>query len=192
MSKKPDIRGYINPFVPGGKKEAGQRANMPAGTEIYVENKTGKVIDTFIRGLRSGSVAAVEELHYLAPGGATRTDKRRRIMGERVKEITRGRRAIIRENFRGLNSECDLPEMLLHGSNQIARSGQGRRRDKGGRPPEWPKSPATLDDYHAIWRQRGLDNDEARRGAIIAKFGAAPSIGTLRRLLGSPHQPRKS
>jgi hypothetical protein len=191
MSGKPDIRGYINPFVPGGKKESGQRANMPPSAEIYVERRDGKIIATFIRSLRAGSIAAVEELHYLAPGQG-RADKRRRIMGERVTEITRGRKAVIRENFRGLTSEDDLPTMLLHASDQIARSGQARRRDKEGRPPEWPKPPATMEDYEAIWRRRGLDNDAARRNAIIAKFGRAPSIGTLRRLLGSPHQPRKS
>src|SRR5579884_1508824 len=111
MSKKADIRGYINPFVPGGKTEAGQRANMPEGAEIYVETRAGDVIHRFIRSLRPGSVAAVEELHYLAPGKA-RADKRRRLMGEYTKAITRGRKASIRENFRALSSDCDLPAML--------------------------------------------------------------------------------
>lgn len=185
MGRKTDIRGYINPFVPGGKTEQGQRANMPEGAEIYVETRTGEVIDKFIRSLRDGSIAAVEELHYLAPGRGG-PKKRRKLMGERVKAICR--KATIRENYRGLNSGCDLPAMLLHGSDQIATSGRARGRKVKGAPVVWPRPPATIRDYERHWFSRKYGNDKARRLGILDEFGAAPSVGTLRRLLGSPHK----
>lgn len=162
---------------------------MPLGAEIYVENKSGRVIIDFLRSLRQQSVVSVEELHYLAPGTG-RAGKRRRMMGERVTVILKQGASIL-ENYRGLRSERALPEMLLHGSDQIATTGQARRRDKEGRPAEWPRPPATWDDYAAIWRQRGLENDADRCAAIAAKFGASPSASTLRHKLGSPHMQKE-
>lgn len=185
MTEKPDIRAYINRYVPGGKTESGQRSSITAGAEFYVENKKGTVFETFLRHLRPGSVVEVEELHYLAPGNG-RADKRRRVLAGRYEAIHR-RGATIRETFTGLQScKGKTASMLLRGYEQIASSGRARKRPGEGRPPEWPRPPATMEAYDAIWRRRGLNNDQARRGAIIAKFGAAPSMSWLRNNLGSP------
>lgn len=187
MSRKADIRGYVNPFVPGGKTEAGQRAGMSPDAVIFVEDRTGKVIDGFLRTLRVGSIIEVEEVHYLAPGNG-RADKRRRILAERVKEARR-RKAAIKENATGLRSDkCDLPAMLLRGYEQIATSGRARKGKLRGAPPKWPREPATKEDYKLIWRDRRHKNDVERHAAILARFGKAPSIGWLRRNIGSPHK----
>ena len=78
MSGKLDIRGYVNPEVPR-TTESGQRENMTG--DVYVENKSGTVIDRLIRSVRKGTVVEVMELYCLAPviGYA---NKRRRILTE--------------------------------------------------------------------------------------------------------------
>jgi|ERR1051326_181416 hypothetical protein len=181
MSAKQDIRGYVN-AVPG-TAAATQLAAMPHGAEIYTENRDGKQFDAMRRSLRKGSIVAVFELYCLAPakGGPA---KRRRTLLERMDAID-ARGAKVQET----TGTRKPREMLLHAYEQIATSGRARKRKVKGAPVVWPKPPATLKDYRRHWFDGRHANDKARRAAIIAEFGSAPSISTLRnRLLGSPHK----
>lgn len=181
MSAKPDIRGYVN-AVPGAAA-ATQLASMPSGAEVYTETREGKAFEIMRRSLRKGSVVAVYELYCLAPakGGPA---KRRRVLLERMDAIE-ARGAKVQET----TGTRKPREMLLHASEQIATSGRARKRMAIGAPARWPKPPATLKDYQRHWFDGRHANDKERRAAIIAEFGSAPSISTLRnRLLGSPHK----
>ena len=63
MSSNSDIRGYVNPAVPG-LAESSQRQGMSG--EIYTENRRGTAIDALILSVRKGSVIQVRELYCLA------------------------------------------------------------------------------------------------------------------------------
>lgn len=186
---RPDIRGYINPLVPGGLSEARQRASMTPGAEIYVETRKGDVILSFIKSLkRGGATVEVAETHYLAPG-IGRSDKRRRILAERVKAIKAHKAVITETTTQRSSKKSDLPEMLLHAYEQIATSGRARKGKNRGAPIVYPKSGPMFDSWQAIWRSREYDNDPERHAAMCAKWGKnkVPSIGWLRREFGSPH-----
>lgn len=187
MDKKPDIRGYVNPFVPGGLCESSQKEAMSPGVEVYTETKTGEIINKFILSIRSGSIVEVTELYYLAPGSGY-ASKRRAILAERVTEIKK-RKGVIRETNTGNQSDKGkLPGMLMYAYEQIATSGRARKRLKEGRPPKWPTNGPTYDGYNAIWCSRKFSNDEDRVEAIKEKFGKSPGASWLRWKFGSPHK----
>ncbi len=109
MSGKPDIRGYINPFLPG-TTETGQREGM-SSTELYIEDRRGKIIDAMIRSVRKGTLVEVMELYCLAPA-VGRADKRRRILTERIEQI-KERGGTIRETRTGFVSKGRMARMTL-------------------------------------------------------------------------------
>lgn len=183
MSDKQDIRGYVNPFVPG-ETEAGQRSGMTPGAQIYVEDRTGTVVEALIRSLRKGSVVEVKELHCFAPGQG-RTDKRRRVLGERM-ESAKDRGAVIREWSTGRISNGKLAAMTLHAYEQIASSGRARKRDQEGRPPIWPSKGPVFESYKAIWFSRLFHNNRERVAAIKQAHGKSPSPQWLRGKFESP------
>jgi hypothetical protein len=181
MKGKADIRAYINPFVPG-TAESTQKAAVPEGAEVYIEDRKGRQIDGLIRSIRKGSVVAVYELYCLAPG-IGRADKRRRILAERMEAI-HDRLGQIEE----MNS-IDYPKSgrLLRAYEQIASSGRGRRRDKEGRPPT-PWTAHELNAMETIWQSRRYKNDDERLTAIEKRLGKKPGRTWLRGRFGSPHK----
>lgn len=184
MSEKQDIRGYVNPDIPG-ESRAGQEGGMSPDAEVYVEDKTGKIIDAVIKSVRKGrSVVEVKELHCLAPAKGTPA-KRRKALVERIDAITKAGGAI-REWLTGLVSKGALAKMMVHASEQIAFSGRARKRDMPGRARIFPTSGPVYDDYKAIWNSRLYANDFERITAIEAKHGASPARTWLRSQFGSP------
>ena len=182
MSGKLDIRGYVNPEVPR-TTESGQRENMTG--DVYVENKSGTVIDRLIRSVRKGTVVEVMELYCLAPviGYA---NKRRRILTERIEAI-KERGGIIRETRTGYVSKGNMARMAMGAYEQIATSGRARKRDKTGRPPkEW--MPHELEIMETVWFSRRYKNDDERLTAIGKHIGKKPSRSWLRLRFGSPHK----
>ena len=190
MVESQDIRGYINPFAPR-QTESGQRAAMPPGAELYVENKTGKIIDRLIRSVRPGATVAIKDLDCLVPGNFN-AQKRRRLLLERVEAI-KERGGIIVEQATGRSSKTGhMLRMLTAAYDSIAKSGRGRRSAANGSlstgaPPTWPRSGAVYEGYETIWRSRRFDNDDERMTAIKKRYGKSPSRVWLRQQFGSPH-----
>lgn len=182
MAETLDVRGYVNPFVPG-ETEAGQRQGMPASIEIYVENKSGKVIDDLIRSVRAGTIIEVKELHCLAPGHF-RPQKRKRLLIERIEAI-KERGGIIREWSTGHVSKGRMARMTGHAFDQIAWSGRARKRRVEGRPPTWPSEGPEVEAYRAIYLSRLFHNDDERVAAIKEQFGKSPSKQWLRVKFGA-------
>lgn len=184
MSDKPDIRGYINPSVPG-ETEAGQLVGMSPGAEIYTENRHGTAIDRLIKSVRRGSIVEVKELHCLAPADF-RADKRRRVLADRIEAI-KDAGGVIREWSTGHVSKGRLPRMMMTAYEQIATSGRARKREATGRPPrEW--SSHELEVMETVWQSRRYHNDNERSVAIREQLGKVPSKGWLRLRFGSPHK----
>lgn len=177
----PDVRGYVNPFVPG-ETETGQKQGMAPSIEIYVENKWGKIIDGLIRSVRDGTIVEVKELHCLAPGHF-RAQKRKRLLIERIEAI-KERGGIIREWSTGYMSKGRMARMTGHAFDQIAFSGRARKRRAEGRPPIWPSEGPEAESYRAIWNSRLFHNDDERVAAIKKQFGKSPSRQWLRNKFG--------
>jgi hypothetical protein len=179
MNTKPDIRGYVNPRALG-LTESGQREGMNG--EVYVEDRRGHVVDALIKSVRNGSVIAVRELYYLAPGDF-RPQKRRRLLTERVEAIKAAGGSILELATGYSSKEGHLPRMLLTAYEQIATSGRARKRDRTGRPArEWTAH--ELEVMEAIWNSRRYSNDEKRVTAIRANIGKTPSRSWLRLKFG--------
>ena len=119
MSGKLDIRGYVNPGVPG-TTDSGQRENMIG--EVYTENKRGTAIDRLIRSVRKGTIIEVMSLYCLAPVQGY-ANKRRRILTERIEAI-KERGGIIRETRTGYVSKGNMARMAMGAYEQIATSGR--------------------------------------------------------------------
>lgn len=183
MVEKQDIRGYVNPDVPG-ESRAGQESGMSPDAEIYVEDKTGLVINVLIKSIRKGSIVEVKELHCLAPAKGT-PRKRRQCLGERVEKINKAG-GIIREWLTGFVSKGNLSKMTLHASEQIASSGRARKRLMPGRAPVFPTEGPVYEGYGLLWNSRAYSNDFERITAIEAKYGVAPGRTWLRSKFGQP------
>jgi hypothetical protein len=178
------VRAYINPFVPGGVVEATQRAHASKGAELYVEDRKGKVVDAFLRSLRSKEIVELEELHYLAPGRG-RADKRRRVLDERLAAIE-AKGCVVRETAPGI-AAASMTRMALRAYEQIATSGRARRRDKEGRPA-FDATKHEWDVMESVWQSRRYKNDDERLTAIRKRIGKSPGRTTLRNRFGSPHK----
>ena len=185
MDTKPDIRGYVNPAVPG-ETEAGQREGISAGAEIYVENWRGTIIDKLIKSVRRGSIVEVKELYCLAPAEG-RADKRRRVLTERVEAI-KAAGGIIREWSTGHVSKGRMARMAMFAYEQIATSGRARSRPKAGRPPKWELTNHDREIITGIWSSRRYKNADERTVAIRKRVGKKLSPSWLRLTFGSPHK----
>ena len=185
MDTKPDIRGYVNPAVPG-ETEAGQREGISAGAEIYVENWRGTIIDKLIKSVRRGSIVEVKELYCLAPAEG-RADKRRRVLTERVEAI-KAAGGIIREWSTGHVSKGRMARMAMTAYEQIATSGRARKRPGQGRPPKWELTAAEREIVAMVWASRRYTNEIERTNAVRKRLGKKISGGWLRLHFGSPHK----
>jgi hypothetical protein len=183
MTEKQDIRGYVNPDVPG-ESRAGQASGMSPDAEIYFEDKTGKVVHAMIHSVRKGSIVEVKELHCLAPATGT-PNKRKRCLAERIETITK-RGGIVREWSTGLVSKGSLAKMTVHATEQIAYSGRARKRPMRGRAPVFPTSGPVYESYRLIWHSRLYSNDFERITALEGQHGVAPGRTWLRQQFGQP------
>ena len=157
---------------------------MSPGAEVYVEDKSGLIIDALLKSLRKGSIVEVKELHCLAPAKGTPT-KRRRALADRVEAISKAG-AAIREWSTGMVSKGNLAKMTLHASEQIASSGRARKRSMPGRSPVFPTEGSVFEDYRAIWHSKLYANDFERITAIEAKHGVSPGRSWLRSKFNAP------
>ena len=166
MVEKQDIRSYCNPYPPR-HSQAAQAAKLTG--ELYVEDKTGTVIDALIRSVRKGTIVEVTEVGLLAPvkGGPA---KRRKLMAERF-ELIRERGGIIVELASGQRSVGRCASMILRGSEFIAKSGQmGNKKGRAGQPKI--EVTAHEDDImRGIWTSRRYKNDDERLVAIEKRTG---------------------
>lgn len=178
-----DVRGYVNPYVPGGLAEASQRSGMTG--EVYVEDRYGKQADSLIRSIRKGSLVQVHELFYLAPG-AGKPRQRRKLLVERVDAILERGGDII-ETSTGFKIRRRGTTMSMRAAEQIASSGRARKHDRPGRPRTWELTTAERDVAELEWRSRHHQNDEQRTLAVQRRINKAVSRAWLRLKLGSPH-----
>lgn len=181
MSEKLDIRSYLNPhprFLEGA-----QRAKLTG--ELYLEDRTGRVIDSLIASVRKGSIVEVVETFLLAPTKG-RADRRRRILAERVEAI-RDRGGCLWELHTGWRSKGQLPRMLVRAYEQIAHSGRVRKGDRPGRTAREVSSHERL-VMEAVWNSRRYKNDDERLTAIEKRIGWRPGRSWMRIKFGSPHK----
>ena len=179
-----DIRSYCNPYPPR-HSQAAQEAKLTG--EIYVEDKTGKIIDALIRSVRKGTVVEVTEVGLLAPVKG-RPSKRRELMAERFEAI-RHRGGIIREIVTGEASNTGrYAKMILRGSEFIAKSGRaGGKRGKAGQP-SIEVTPHEIAIMEGIWSSRRYNNDDERMVAIEKRTGRKFKRTWIWNKLGSPHK----
>ena len=174
-----DVRGYVNPHVPGALSEQGQRAGMTG--EVYVEDRRGRQIAAILRSVRKGTVVQVAELFYLAPAtGDPRV--RRRVLGERIDEIE-DRGGKIQE----LRDPLRRSRALLRAYERIASSGRARKHDRTGRPVTWTFTKAEREVIEGLWTSRKYKTDAERTLAVQRRTGKPINRAWLRRHLGSPH-----
>lgn len=177
-----DVRGYVNPHVPGALTKEGQRAGMTG--EIYVEDRRGRQIAAILRSVRKGTIVQVHELFYLAPAGDPRV--RRRILGKRIEAI-HDRGGEIVELATGYKAKRRLPAMLLRAYERIAASGRARKHSRTGRPVTWVFTKAEREVIEGLWTSRRYKTDAERTLAVQQRIGKPITRAWLRRHLGSPH-----
>ena len=183
MSEKQDIRGYINPDVPG-ESRSGQASGISPDAEVYVEDRSGKIVDAMINSIRAGSIVEVKELHCLAPANGT-PNKRKRCLTERIETIAK-RGGVIREWSTGLMSKGSLAKMTVHAIDQVAYSGRARKRPTRGREAVFPTSGPVYESYRLIWHSRLYSNDFERITAIEGQHGVSPGRTWLRTQFDQP------
>jgi hypothetical protein len=181
-----DIRGYINIYAPG-QTESGQRAAMPEGAELYIEDRRGNVIDKLIASVRRRSVVAVKDIDCVAPINFN-AQKRRRIFRERVEAII-ARGGSILELSTGRSSKRQLAGLMTTAHERIARSGRGRKsavngKVSNGAPRIWPRSGPIYEGMKLIFLSRHCSNDNQRMTAIKKEYGKVPSRVWLRQQFG--------
>lgn len=158
-----DFRNYINPQPRGKFTAAWQADAMPDG-EMYIEDKTGEIINKLILSVRDGSIVTVRRLFCLAPWNGTPL-KRRKIMAERVDAIKdKGGVVLEAETQRRSDVRGQCSQMLMGGYDDIATAGRANPRNRTGRP-EREYSKEQLDAMSRIWFSRRY---KTRRDAIAA------------------------
>lgn len=182
MVEKPDIRSYCNPWPPRFSEQA-QAARLTG--EVYVENKTGEVIDALIRSVRKGTVVEVVEVGLLAPIKG-RPAKRRQLMADRFERIKKRGGSII-EVETGLDSrKGHTPRMMVRGAEFIATSGRmAGKRGRAGRTAI-EIDPHMDDVIDGLWRSRRYKNDAKRLAAIEKRTGRKFKRSWLWGRYGSP------
>lgn len=177
-----DLRGYINPYIPGALTEEGQREGMIG--DIYVENRRGRQITALISSVRKGTIVQVREAFYLAPAtGDPRV--RRRVMGERLDAIKERGGLILELGMRTVR--CLSHARLLWAYEQIATSGRARKHSRPGRQPKWAFTKAEREVIEGLWTSRKYKTDAERTLAVQQRIGKPIARAWLRRHLGSPH-----
>ncbi len=188
MSGKKDYRNYINPGPRGSRFTANwQREFLPDG-EMYVEDKTGTVVDALIRSVRKGTIVRVRRAFCLAPWtGSPRG--RRGLMAARLDAIEAAGGCLL-EAETGLRScmRGERNRLLLNGYEDIAMAGRAVAKGRTGRPPIYKFTPAEWEIIAGIWTSRKHSNDKARLTAIEGRLGKVPGRTLLRTKLGSPHK----
>lgn len=167
MSEKHDIRSYCNSWPPR-HSQAAQTAKLTG--ELYVEDKTGKVIDAVIQSVRKGSIVEVVETGLLAPVKG-QPSKRRALMAARIDAI-KARGGVIRELETGHQSnKGQCARMIVRGSEFIANSGRvGNKKGRAGQP-KIEVTPHEDEIMRGIWNSRRYKNDDERMVAIEKRTG---------------------
>lgn len=181
MLDKPDFRDYINKHP--RYSEAVQKAALVGGT-LYIEDRTGKIIDKLIGSVRKGSIVRVLRPFLLAPVHG-RPQKRRRLWAERVERIKAGGGKIVALQTAGVTGA----KMAMVAYEEIASSGRGAAgREKSGRPRlEIP--PERLQAMTAIWCSRQYKTRKEAQAALKAA-GYDVSIPWCYHHLGMPTAPK--
>ncbi len=186
MTEILDIRSYVNPHP--RYAAAGQMERLSDG-EMYVEDKTGKVIDAAIASVRESlrSVIQVDELFLLAPVIGT-PGKRRKLLAERVDAI-KERGGIVREKSSGVEScQAGFTKALMRASDMIANSGRGQAgRTKSGRPSR-ELTKEQKEAVERIWTSRRYQTRTEAIAAIHA-LGIRVSKTYLYGTFGIPEKP---
>ena len=167
MVEKQDIRSYCNPNPPR-YSQAAQEARLTG--VVYVEDKTGKMIDAVIQSVRKGSIVEVVEVGLLAPVTG-KPAKRRALLADRVKRI-KARGGAVREIETGWQTDKgQFASMIVRGCEFIAKSGQmGNKKGRAGQPKI--EVTAHEDDImRGIWTSRRYKNDDERLVAIEKRTG---------------------
>lgn len=183
MEGKSDIRSYCNPWPPRHSQQA-QEAKL--GGEVYVEDRTGRLIDALIHSVRKGTIVEVVEVGLLAPvKGSPR--KRKALMAERVDAI-KAKGGVIREVETGHQSnKGQCAKMIVRGAEFIANSGRaGGKQDNAGRPGI-KLTPHERAVAEGIWTSRRYGNDDARIIEIEKRVGKRLKRGWLWTHFGSPN-----
>ncbi len=177
------VRSYCNPYPPRFS-QAVQEARLSG--DIYVEDKSGKVIDGLIMSIRKrGTIVQVLELGLLAPTfGKPR--KRRTILTQRIEAILE-KGAHIEEVATGHRSRYrQLPRMMIHAYEFIATSGRSSGNyDRPGRPGV-VLTAQERELALALWTNRRYGNDVERITAIERRLGKKLKRGWLWHRFGSP------
>lgn len=181
--EKPDIRSYCNTSPWLG--EAAQRNRLTG--ELYVEDKSGTVIDALIRSVRRGTVVEVVEVGLLAPIKG-KPAKRRALMVDRVERIKKRGGSIIETETGSDTRKGHLPRMMVRGAEFVATSGRmGGKRGKAGQPAI-VTTPHEDEIIGGIWHSRRYGNDDERIAAIQKRTGRKFKRSWLWGKYGSPHK----
>lgn len=187
MVEKQDIRVYVNAhprFAAAGQLERLQTL----GGEIYVESRSGNVIDSVINSVRKElrSVVAVDELFLLAPADGT-SRKRKTELADRIDRI-KDRGGIVMERSSGaISNKPGFAKAFLRATEMIANGGRGRAgQHRQGRPArEFTKE--QLDAMGRIWSSRKYPTRRDATAAVQA-LGIHITTPGLYRLFGTPER----
>lgn len=182
MVEKPDIRSYCNPWPPRFSEQV-QRARLTG--EVYVEDKTGAIIDALIRSVRKGTVVEVVEVGLLGPikGGPA---KRRALMAERVERIKARGGAIIEVETGSDSRKGHLPRMMVRGAEFISTSGRTKGKHGKAGQPAHQYTAHELSIMEGCWTSRRHKNDDERLTAIEKRIGKRPKRTWMWNKFGSP------
>lgn len=178
-----DFRNYINPQSRGKFTAAWQLEPMAEGA-MYVEDKTGKVINALIKSIRNGSIVQVRRLFCLAPW-AGKPGQRRATMSERLDAIEdRGGVVLEAETQRRSDARGQRNQMLMDGLADIGTAGRANPRWQMGRPAK-EYTPQQLDAMARIWFSSRYRTG-ADKVAALHSLGIKVSAPYMYRRFGIP------
>ena len=150
MVSSEDFRDYVNPH-PSCSEQVQRQAIGPGGV-VYVEDKTGAIVDAIIRSVRNGSTIRVMWLFNLAPIFGSPRGKRAAVAA-RVTEIHR-RGGSVLEMATGQHSDKHLAAMVMRASEMVGNHARGAAgKAKRGRPKLF-RAPEELRTMKAEWHSR--------------------------------------
>ncbi len=188
MNARTDYRNYINPGPKGSRFTANWQREFLPGGEMYVEDRSGTIVDALIRSVRKGTVVRVRRAFCLAPWNET-PRKRRGLMAARIDAIE-ALGGCFMEAETGLRScvRGERNRLLLGGYEDIATAGRAIAHGRTGRPPKYEFTATEWEIIAGIWTSRKYWNDKVRLAAIERRIGKVPGRTLLRNKLGSPHK----
>lgn len=153
--------------------------------EVYVEDKTGLIIDALIRSVRKGTVVEVVEVGLLAPIKG-KPSKRRALMADRMERIKARGGSIVEVETGHSTRKGHGPRMTVRGAEFIATSGRMRgKRGRAGRPgAEYTEHELMV--MESCWTSRRYKNDDERLTAIEKRLGKRPKRSWMWNKFGSP------